>query len=250
MIWFKCHHRSLSFLCQSLFSFKCSEAEHWGTAVTDSVGWHFAECLNKTSLWVWLCFSSHLICSPLVLKSCRRTDSRPTWIVTVSVPMLNLEPSFSFLNHRLRRESCSSTSAVEKGWGRLPVGFLSKGWGESPWCCVRGPCPGRRGSSGPGETCHCLPHAAHILTPSPNAYRDYNIAFQNRELVAFYHYIDLGFELHVQKWVWHCEGVIEGWLCTGCSYLFSQLCAFPGTCLLIEGLFILCTTTEFSIMLL
>lgn len=201
---------SLSFLCQSLFSFKCSEAERWGTAVTDSVGWHFAECLNKISLWVWLCFSSRLICSPLVSKSCRRKDSRPAWIVTILVPTLNLDPSFSFINHRFRREKCSSTSAVGRGWGELFVVFLSRWWGESPVvqsrCCVRGPCPGRRGFSVPDETCHCLPHAAHTATLSPNAYRDYNMAFQNREVVAFYHYIDLGFELHVQKWVWHCEG--------------------------------------------
>lgn len=166
---FKCHHRSLSFLWQSLFSFKCSEAECLGTAVTDNVGWHFAECLNKTSLRVWLCFSSHLIYFPLVLKSCRRKNSRPTWISTILVPVLYLEPSFSFINHRFTIEDCSSTSAVEKGgWRKLPVGFLSGGWGESLVVqsrgCVRGPCPGRQGSSALGETCCCLPHVAHILT--------------------------------------------------------------------------------------
>lgn len=137
MIWFKfkCHHRNPSFLCQSLFSFKCSEAECWGTTVTDSVGWHFAECLSKTSLWVWLHFPSNLICSPLVLKSCRKKDSRPTWISTVLVPMLNLEPSFSLINHRLRRENCSCTLSVEEGgWGKLPVGFYSRGEESPPWC--------------------------------------------------------------------------------------------------------------------
>lgn len=173
MIWFKfkCHHRSLSFLCWSLFSSKCSEAEVWGTAVTDSVGWHFAECPNKTSLWVWLyCFSSHLICCPLVLKSWRRKDSRPAWISTVLAPILNLEPSFSSVNHRFGREDCSSISAVEKGgWGKLPVGFLSRAWAASllvqSRCCVRGPCPGGQGSSVPGKA-YQLPvsHCSHFNT--------------------------------------------------------------------------------------
>lgn len=81
------------------------------------------------------CFSSHLICSPLVLKSCRRRDSRPTWISTILVTMLNLEPSFSHINHIFRRQNCSSTSAVEKGvWGKLPVGFLSRAEESPPWC--------------------------------------------------------------------------------------------------------------------
>lgn len=161
IIWFKfkCHHRSLSFLWQSLFSFKCSEAECWGTAVTDSVGWHFVECLNKTSLWVWLSFSSHLICSPLVLKSCRRKDSRPAWISAVFVPMLNLEPSCSFINRRFRRENCSSASAVEKGgWGKLPVGFLSWGWGESPGVQSRGAVGGVPAQA--GRLCRAGPAAA------------------------------------------------------------------------------------------
>lgn len=120
-------------------------------------GMAFCRVPEKTSLWVWLyCFSSHLICCPLVLKSCRRKDSRPAWISTVLTPILNLEPSFPFINHRFRRDNCSSTSAVEKGgWGKLPVGFLSRARAASrvvqSRCCVRGPCPGRQGSSMPGK---------------------------------------------------------------------------------------------------
>lgn len=45
------------------------------------------------------------------------------------------------------------------------------------------------------------------------------------------------------------EGVID-WLCTGCSYLFSQLYIFRGACPLTQAIFMLCTTTKFSIVLL
>lgn len=139
------------FLCQSLFSSKCLEAEGWGTAATDSVGWCFAECLNKTSLWVWLnCFSSHLIYSTSVLKSCRRKYSWPNWIYTNLVPVLNVNID--------SREKTTASQLWRKGDKGNYLEVVAEEGEEMVGCAERGavwgvPCLGKLGSSVTGETC-------------------------------------------------------------------------------------------------